>query len=56
MAFAEWKKHSKLFLAFKERAERYGIGYEEVAQAAYKAGERAGLKTGEDIAKRGKEK
>ena len=49
MAFSDWKKKSKLFKMFKERAERFGIGYEEVAQAAYKAGERDGRKQVEDI-------
>ena len=52
MSFADWKKRSKLFLGYIDRAEREGIGLAECCQAAYKAGERAGLKTGEDIAKR----
>jgi len=47
MSFAEWKERSKLYKAFKDRAERFGIGYEEVAQAAYKAGERQGRKDAE---------
>ena len=50
MTFAEWKKRSKLFVAFKDSAERYGLRYEEVARAAYKAGEREGLKVAEAIA------
>jgi hypothetical protein len=47
MSFADWKERSKLYKAFKGRAERFGIGYEEVAQAAYKAGERQGRKDAE---------
>ena len=50
MAFADWKKRSKLFQMFKERADQFGIGYEEVAQAAYKAGERDGRKQSEAVA------
>lgn len=44
MAFADWKKRSNLFKSFAERSERLGIPYEEVMQAAYKAGQRDGKK------------
>lgn len=47
MSFSEWKNRSKLYQAFKCRADRLGIGYAEVAQAAYKAGERDGRKQAE---------
>lgn len=47
MSFADWKKRSKLYQTFVSRAVRYGIGYEEVAQAAYKAGERDGRRQAE---------
>lgn len=50
MSFAEWKERSKLYKTFKDRAERFGIGYEKVAQAAYKAGERDGRKQVEAVA------
>ena len=50
MSFADWKKRSKLYQTFKSRAERFGIGYDEVAQAAYKAGERDGRKQAETVA------
>lgn len=50
MSFADWKKRSKLYQAFKSRAERFGIGYDEVAHAAYKAGERDGRKQAEAVA------
>lgn len=52
MSFADWKKRSKLYQVFKDRAIRYGIGYEEVARAAFKAGEREGRKDTEEIARR----
>ena len=52
MTFAEWKKRSKVFLMFRDRAENYGIGLNNCCQAAYKAGERQGRKDVEDIAKR----
>lgn len=52
MAFSDWKKASKVFRMFKERAENYGIGLQECCQAAYKAGERQGRKDAEEMAKR----
>ena len=52
MTFADWKKKSKVFGTLKERAERYGIGFQEACQAAYKAGERQGRKDIEDLATR----
>ena len=52
MSFSEWKKRSKLYQSFKARADNYGIGYEEVAQAAYKAGERDGKMQEKDAATR----
>ena len=50
MSFADWKKRSKLLATFRDRAERFGIGYEEILRAAYKAGERDGRKQVEDVA------
>lgn len=52
MTFAEWKKKSKVFGLFRERAENYGIGLQECCHAAYKAGERRGRKDAEDMARR----
>ena len=50
MSFSDWKAKSKLFQAFRSRAENYGIGLAECCQAAYKAGERQGRKDVEEIA------
>ena len=52
MAFADWKKTSKVFGMFKARADNYGIGLVECCQAAYKAGERQGRKDAEERAMR----
>jgi hypothetical protein len=49
-SFAEWKKRSKLFNAFRDRSIRAGIGLHECCQAAYKAGERKGRKDVEALA------
>lgn len=50
MSFSDWKQRNTVM------ADNIPNGYRAmayvVAQAAYKAGERAGLKTGEDKAKR----
>lgn len=51
MAFADWKKKSKVYLMFRSRAENYGIGLTECCQAAYKAGERQGRKDAEEDCK-----
>lgn len=47
MSFANWKERSKLYRTFRDRAINYGIGYDEVCAAAYKAGERQGHKDAE---------
>jgi len=47
MTFADWKKHTK---SFRLLPEGYRAMAERVAQAAYKAGERAGRKQVEQIA------
>ena len=52
MTFADWKKTSKVFGMFKDRADNYGIGLAECCQAAYKAGERQGRKEAEELAMR----
>ena len=52
MSFAGWQKRSKLYLGFIGRSKREGMGLKECCQAAYKAGERDGLKRGEELAKR----
>jgi hypothetical protein len=52
MTFAEWKKKSKVFSMFRDRADNYGIGLQECCQAAYKAGERQGRKDAEEMARR----
>ena len=52
MSFAKWKNDSNLYKAYREQAARYGIGYQDVCQAAYKAGERQGRKDTEEMAKR----
>jgi hypothetical protein len=49
MSFSDWKKRTKILSRMPWMYEKEAIA---IAQAAYKAGERAGLKTGEDIAKR----
>lgn len=49
MGFADWKKRSTLYQSFKSRAVRFGIAYDEVARAAYKAGEREDRKQVEAI-------
>ena len=51
MTFADWKKTSKLFRIFRDRADNYGIGLSECCQAAYKAGEREGRKHAEEMAR-----
>lgn len=50
MAFADWKKRSKLFKAYNERSKREGFALEEACAAAYKAGEREGRKVAEKMA------
>lgn len=50
MSFADWKKRSKLFAAYKDRSQREGIALEEACAAAYKAGEREGIKVAEAVA------
>ena len=52
MSFANWKNDSNLYKLYKDRVERYGTGYQDVCQAAYKAGERQGRKDAEEMAKR----
>ena len=52
MSFTDWKKRSDRFCTLIARDRYNAPDIEEVARAAYKAGERAGLKAGEDIAKR----
>ena len=52
MTFSDWKRNSKVFNMFRDRAEREGIGLKECCQAAYKAGERQGRKDAEEMAKR----
>ena len=49
MSFSDWKKRSILFQECKARFEKHGVGYEEVVQAAYKAGERDGKNRAEAI-------
>lgn len=51
MTFAEWKKKSRVFGMFRDRADNYGIGLQECCQAAYKAGERQGRKDAEEMAR-----
>lgn len=48
MGFADWKKRSKLFRDFEERWAH--VSCVEIAQAAYKAGERDGRKQAEAVA------
>lgn len=51
MSFADWKKRSK---KYQDTMRMHGIGRsdaEELAQAAYKAGEREGRKADEEMAK-----
>ena len=50
MTFADWKKRSKLFAAYKDGSEREGIALEAACAAAYKAGEREGMKIAEAVA------
>lgn len=52
MSFADWKKNSKVYAMFCDRADNYGIGLAECCQAAYKAGERQGRKDAEEMARR----
>lgn len=52
MAFADWKKRTKIFSLLPEGYRAMG---ERIAQAAYKAGERDGRKQVEQIAAQGAE-
>ena len=52
MSFATWKNESYLYKLCTDRAAQYGIVYEDICQAAYKAGERQGRKDAEEMAKR----
>lgn len=49
MAFADWKKRSKLFADTQRRLNAYAP-ITEICRAAYKAGERDGRKQTESVA------
>jgi len=50
--YTEWRKKSKRFAYTVSLLPRAEDALDALARAAYGAGERAGLKTGEDLAKR----
>jgi hypothetical protein len=55
MSFADWARRSK---KYQDTARRHGIAWtdvQELAQAAYKAGERQGRKDAEDLCVRAME-
>jgi hypothetical protein len=51
MSFANWKKRSKLFQMVIKRVGMERLYVEDVAAAAYKAGQRDAMKVAEEIAK-----
>ena len=52
MSFANWKKRSKKYKDALQAGSFNARDKEELAQAAYKAGEREGIKAAENAAKR----